>query len=122
LARAKGDDVVSNLDKLCKQPLAALPARYERNFASNLELHRLREFVVETSLLRRDAVQAAKGWLSLAGFDGELTKQGTQLPAAAKPIIQRLHDFLKPRALLRDGGLSPDDKILVEALERKLAL
>src|SRR5262249_19048742 len=102
-------------------PLLGLPTRFEREYVSNLELHRLREFVLETSVMQRDAAQAAKGWLNLAGFDGELTKPGA-FPAGARPIAQQLHDLLKPRALLRDGGLTPDDKQLVEALERKLAL
>jgi hypothetical protein len=122
LALAKGEDVARNLNKLCQQPLSALPARFEREFSSNLELHRLREFVLETSFMRQGAINASKGLLNFAGYEGELSKPGVRLPDAARPIAQRLHDLLKARALFRDNGLTPDDKFRVETLERKLAL
>src|SRR5262249_2239690 len=124
LARAKGQDVVANLEKLRQQPLASLPARFERNFASNLEAHRLREFILETRDLRRDAVVAINSWPILSGRDKELAedKRSEKLSDAVRPIAKQLHDFLKPRAMLREGGLSPDDRSLVEVLEQRLAL
>jgi hypothetical protein len=72
--------------------------------------------------MRLDAIDASKGLLNYAGFTGELNKPGVRLPDGARPIAQRLHDLLKARALLRDSGLSPDDKLLLETLERKLGL
>jgi hypothetical protein len=122
LARAAGDDVFANLDKVRRLKLSDIPA-FERTL-SPLEMFRLRSFVSETTLMRRDALQSARGWLTLADAEKELAeaKRNAKFPAAAKPIASLIHDFLKPRALLRDGGLTPDDRSLVEILEQKLAL
>jgi hypothetical protein len=124
LARAKGEDVLANLEKLRQQQLVTLPNRFEQSFASNLEMHRLREFVEATTKLRQDGALCTLRWLQLAGFEGELdaSKRNVKLPAQAQPIFRALHDFLKPAQVSRERPLSPDDKVLVELLEQRLAL
>jgi hypothetical protein len=122
LARAAGDDVAAGLDKLRRQKLSDIPAM-ERSLSS-LEAYRLRSFITETTLMRRDALQSARGWLTLADADKELAeaKRTAKFPASAEPIARLIHDFLKPRAILHEGGLTPDDRALLEILEQKLAL
>jgi hypothetical protein len=123
LARAAGADVTANLEKVRREPLAHLPARFERSL-SNLEAHRLRSFLTETSLMRRDAITAVQGWMNLADVQKELAdaKRNAKFPVAAEPLARFLHDMLKPRALLRDGNLTPDERLLLEIVEHKLAL
>jgi hypothetical protein len=97
--------------------------RFERGL-TNLEAFRLRMFASETASLRRSAMLAVRDWFALANMEKELTpaKQNERFPEAAAPYARLLHDWLKTQVLVRDGGLTPDDRTLLEIVEHKLAL
>lgn len=126
LARSKGNDVTASLERVRQKARKNLTAPAEGEFSSNLERYRLQEFLTETSGLRREAVDAATGWFSFMGFEKELSeeKQAEKPTAQVRPMLKLLHDFLKPRAVLREGegGLLRDERILVDNLEQRLSL
>jgi hypothetical protein len=84
----------------------------------------LRAFVADTASLRRSALLAVRDWFALASMDKELTpaKQNEKFPEAAVPYARLLHDWLKTQMLLQEGGLTPDDRLLLEIVQHKLGL
>lgn len=118
LAKAMGDDIVANLDRVRSQQLSAISTGFDRGFNSNLERHRFREFLEATYVLRHEGALAARQWLEYSKLDSQL-KSADKLTPQALPSAKMIHDFLKPSAILRDR-LTPNDQALVENLERRI--
>jgi serine/threonine protein kinase len=115
-SRAHGEDVVNNLALLRKTKIAAIQNRFVGGFTSNLELHRLRQFVESTYPLRHEGANITKQWLEIRNLQATLPQGKAPPPAEIRALETLIHNFLKPTALLYDR-LTPDERILIEKLE-----